>query len=316
MQLRTNTMAINAMRNISIAGAGMAQAASRLASGFRINRAADDPSGLAISESMRAQIRGLDQASRNAQTGTNLLRTADGALTEIQAMLQRINEIIIAAANDTNNLQNREALQLEVNQLMAEIDGMSARATFNNRQLFSGDYAVGANHGGLWIQTGANHGQGMRIFIEEMGVNAIDAATEGSIYQGSPTGPGMDPNFEFRFANLMRITDADDPSNNQDGFQGMTGADIARFSDVLGAAINHVSLQRASIGAMENRLEFTIRNLDQTSENLTDAESRIRSADMALEMMRFVRYQVLQQTGMMVLAQANRRAGIFVELLS
>jgi len=314
MQLRTNTMAINAHRNIGITGSGMMQAMHRLSSGFRINTAADDPAGLAISETMRAQIRGLDQASRNAQDGISMLGTAEAAVISVQSMLQRIREIIIQAANDTNNVTNREALQMEVNELMAEIDLVSSAAMFNNRPLLSGSHAPGTSTGDdLWLQTGPNPGQGMTVNIGAVSVYHIDQAT----FTDAALGSSTDPNFRFAFHALRSFPHSSDPSSPpmQPGFVGMDGVDIARFQPVLDAAIDHINMERASLGAMQNRLEFTTRSLDVASENLQDAESRIRNADMALEMMRFVRYQVLQQTGMMVLAQANRAPGTFLELL-
>ena len=311
MQLRTNTIALNAHRNLGITGAGMASAMFRLSSGFRINTAADDPAGMAISESMRAQIRGLDQASRNVQNGISLIETADAGLDSVHGMLQRIREIIVQAANDTNNLLNREAQQREVDQLMAEIDTMGDVVRFNSRRLFSGDFAPGvANGDGLWLQTGPNAGQGMTVHIGAVSVDAIDSRTVDGAHPGSPADPDR-----FTFARLRSGPGSGPGGTNEYGFANLTGNQIGNFTDVLDAAVNLISTERASLGAMGNRLEFTNRSLNVASENLQDAESRIRNADMALEMMRFVRYQVLQQMGMLVLAQANRHPGIFLELM-
>ena len=272
MVINTNVLALNSHRSMKNVGAAIARSSERLSSGLRINRAADDAAGLAISEKMRAQIRGLAQASTNAADGVSLVQTAEGALQEVQDMLHRMRQLALQAGNDTLQLEDRRLIQLEVSQLIQEIDATAARTEFNQRKLINGDASAG-----LHLQIGANQGQGMTIRIGNM-----DAAS-------------------------LTVDDVTISVTN--------GAVAAGVLTAIDEAITAISEQRAHLGAYQNRLEHTIRNLDVSHENLSAAESRIRDADMAKEMMRLTQNNVLGQAAISMLAQANQGPQSLLQLL-
>lgn len=262
-------MAMNVYRNLVHNYNMMNKSLERLSSGLRINRAADDAAGLAISEKMRAQIRGLEMAEKNALDGISLLQTAEGALNETHAILHRIRELAVQAANDTYTLQERQAMQEEMNQLLDELDSISGRTEFNTQKLLDGSFQ------NKKIHIGANSGQHITISIGTMGVQALGLENLRADATGDTGG-------------ILTQSEANDAIG------------------IVDAAINKVSSERARIGATQNRLEHTINNLSVTRENLIAAESRIRDADIAKEMMNFVRYQILTQVGQVLLAQANQ----------
>lgn len=270
MIINHNVMAMTAYRNMTYNHSMMNQSLERLASGLRINRAADDAAGLAISEKMRAQIRGLEMAEKNALDGISLLQTAEGALNESHAFLHRIRELAVSAANDTNMTENdRQAMQAEVNELLDELDAITDRTEFNKQKLLDGTFT------NKKLQIGANSGQNTTVSIDKIDVEAL----------------GLED---------LRADDT-----------GTTGGILTQESandalDMLDGAMNKVSMQRAKIGAQQNRLEHTINNLATTRENLTAAESRIRDADMAKEIMKFTKYNILTQASMAMLAQAQQ----------
>lgn len=270
MIINHNVMAMTAYRNMSYNHSMMNQSLERLSSGLRINRAADDAAGLAISEKMRAQIRGLEMAEKNALDGISLLQTAEGALNESHAILHRIRELSVSAANDTNMTANdRQAMQAEVNELLDELDAITDRTEFNQQKLLDGTFT------NKKLQIGANSGQNTTVSIDKMDVEALD----------------------------LESLRADD-TGTTGGILTQEGANDAL--DLLDDAVNKVSLQRSRIGAQQNRLEHTINNLSVTRENLTAAESRIRDADMAKEIMNFTKYNILNQASMAMLAQAQQ----------
>lgn len=272
-------MAMNAYRNLSANYSMMNKSLERLSSGLRINRAADDPAGLAISEKMRAQIRGLEMAEKNALDGISLLQTAEGALNESHAILHRIRELSLQAANDTHMTEvDRQAMQGEVNELLDELDAITGRTEFNNQKLLDGSFT------NKKIHTGANSGQNMDVSIDKMDVDSL----------------GLED---------LRA----DASGTTGGILTQEGANDAL--DILDSAINKVSMQRAQIGAKQNRLEHTVNNLGVTRENLTTAESRIRDADIAKEMMNFTKYNILAQASMAMLAQAQQIPQGILQLL-
>ena len=445
MVVRTNVFALNAHRNMKNVGAEQQRASNRLASGFRINSAADDAAGLAISETMRAQIRGLDQASRNAQDGQALINTAEGGMQEIQNMLQRVRELTVQAANDTNVQLNRDQISLEIAQLFEEIDEMANRTQFNGMNLLTGDFEAGegtagtptllADGDGWWragvgnppavyigADTAANDATPLAVttWQEALGavldndiaggtdqqkvdllltwgfIRRVEGATgteqfqlwqnggwnvnlagadateilanledEGSdvthqaimdraqseggfrevadgdvlVAVGAQPGTGnlvfqIGANSEqimraeiadMRLAALIERNDLTQVwvdnledlggkfgSNDGDGF---TGDEITGFIDDVQKLLDDVSWQRAKLGAYSNRLDFTSRSLDITSENLSDAESRVRNTDMAREMMRFTMSNVLQQAAVSMLAQANQLPNNLLQLL-
>jgi len=272
-------MAMNAYRNVNLNYSMMNQSLERLSSGLRINRAADDAAGLAISEKMRAQIRGLDMAEKNALDGISLLQTAEGALNETQAILHRIRELSVRSANDTNmTAADRQAMQAEVNALLDELDAITDRTEFNTQKLLDGSFTDKKLH------IGANAGQSMTISIEKMDVDALDLSS-------------------------LRADD----TGTTGGILTQEGANDAL--EKLDNSMNKVSMQRARIGATQNRLEHTVNNLATTRVNLTAAESRIRDADIAKEMMNFVKYQMLTQVSMAMLAQAQQIPQGLLQLL-
>jgi flagellin len=263
MVVQTNVLALNSHRNMKNVGATQKQASSRLASGYRINNAADDAAGLAISEKMRAQIRGLDMASKNAQDGQALIMTAEGGLQEITNMIQRVRELTVQAGNDTNTEDDVALIDLEIEQLSEEIAAMAGRTEYNTLEILSGDFEG-------TFQIGPNQDQTMEISIE------FDI-----------------PEF--------------------DGY-GDTGT--ARDAlDGIDEVLMEIAEVRAQLGAYQNRLEYTYRSLDISSENLSDSESRIRNTDMAKEMMKFTQSNVLQQAAVSMLAQANQLPQNLLQLL-
>ncbi|MCE5169311.1 flagellin FliC [Paenibacillus profundus] len=268
MFINTNVGAINAHRNLGMNNAAMGKTMEKLSSGFRINRAADDAAGLAISEKMRFQIGGMNQAMRNAQDGISLIQTAEGALTEVHSMLQRLNTLANQSATGTYDNKDRDNTQKEVDALLAEIDNITNSTEFNGISLLN-------NTGKVSFQIGVSKDNVLEADLKKMGSEALD------------------------LKDLEIKTQAD------------AGTALAKIE----AAINTVSEQRASFGAVQNRLEHTINNLGVTAENLSASESRIRNADMAKEMTDFTRNQILVQAGTAMLAQANSAPQSVLKLL-
>lgn len=275
MRINHNIMALNAYRQLSINNTGVQKSLEKLSSGLRINRAADDAAGLAISEKMRAQIRGLEQASRNSQDAISLIQTAEGALNETHAILQRMRELVVQAGNlGTNQGEDLQAIQDEIDNLITEIDGIAQRTQFNGKTLLNGSFASTA----LTFQIGANQTQQLELTIAAMDSTAL-------------TVNGID------------VT----------GFT--TSADVDSAITTIDTAIKAVSAERSKLGAVQNRLEHTIKNLDNAAENLTAAESRIRDVDMAKEMMEFTKMNILSQAAQAMLAQANMQPQAVLQLL-
>jgi len=270
MQINNNIMAFNAYRNLNTTQGDMAKSLEKLSSGFRINRAADDAAGLTISEGLRAEVRGSQQAIRNAQDGISFVQTAEGALDEVHGMLQRMRELAVQAANSTSE---GEAEQAEIEELVAEIEAIGERTEFSGRQVFA-DWS----DNGFSLQVGANDGNSISVELD-LGLNTEE------------TGDGE----EAAVGGLIDV--------NLDGLDVQDDAGDA--ISALDTAIENVSDTRAKLGATQNRLESAVRNLQVGVENLSAAESRIRDTDMAQEMVQFTRHQILQQAGTSMLAQAN-----------
>ncbi|MQN01737.1 MAG: flagellin [Lachnospiraceae bacterium] len=262
MVVQHNMQAANANRMLGITTNARAKSTEKLSSGYKINRAADDAAGLAISEKMRSQVRGLDRASTNAQDGVSVVQTAEGALNEVHSMLQRMNELATQAANDTNTTKDRSEIQLEMSQLSSEIDRVQSTTQFNTMNLLDGHFT------GKSLQVGALSGQSIVLSIGNM----------------STSGLGID-------GTKLSVNSYENAGNAMSAIQ---------------KAIDIVSSQRASLGAVQNRLEHTIANLDNISENTQSAESRIRDTDMAKEMVTWSKNNILQQAGQSMLAQANQ----------
>ena len=275
MRINNNLMAMNTHRQLGITNNSSARNMEKLSSGYRINRAGDDAAGLSISEKMRAQVRGLNQASRNAQDGISLIQTAEGALNETQAILQRMRELAVQAANDTNVTKDRTAIEEELTTLIDEIDRIADSTTFNQKTLLDGSLSPSTN--AVNFQIGADCGVSMQLEIGDMRAAALSvdsvAACVGSY------------------------------------------ADATATIDTINTAIEAVSEQRSKLGAAQNRLEHTIKNLDNASENIQASESRIRDVDMAKEMMDFTKNNILQQAAQAMLAQANQAPQGVLQLL-
>ena len=270
MVVRTNVMGINANRQLNMNNSAVSKSLEKLSSGFRINRAGDDASGLAISEKMKAQIKGLEQASANAQDAISLVQTAEGATTEIHNMLNRMVELATKSANGTYDTNvDRKAIQAEVDSLLAEVDRITDSTNFNGTTLLDGSMTQ------LVLQIGAEQSDKITV-----AVTALDA-------QG------------LSVKNLK----VDSVSNANAAIQ------------TVKTAINKVSTQRANLGAIQNRLENTVNNLDTTAENMTAANSRIRDTDMAKEMMNYTKMNVLTQAAQAMLAQANQQPQSVLQLL-
>ncbi len=277
MIVQHNMTALNANRQLNITNGSLAKKTEKLSSGYRVNRAADDAAGLSISEKMRAQIRGLDQASSNAQDGISLIQTAEGALNEIHSVLQRMRELTVQAANDTNVTADRRAIAKEIRALTSEIDRIATQTEFNTMKLLSGRFS------GKVLQVGANGSQTISLKISAMTAGKLGVSAK--VIAGAISKSGA------------------------------TGKDITKLISVVNKAISKVSLQRSALGALQNRLEHTIANADNMSENLQSAESKIRDANMADEMVAYSSFSILQQAGQSMLAQANQSTQGVLSLL-
>ncbi len=255
LRIQNNVEAFNAHRQLVGTSAKLGKSIERLSSGYRINRAADDAAGLAISERLRAQVRGLGQSQRNAQDAVSMVQTAEGALTEVHSMLQRVRELAVQYKNGSLSATDKNAIQSEVNQLASEIERIGTSSQFNGINLLSGATSVS-------FQVGSNDGEVIAVSTISLG-SSVSAAT-----------------FSLTAAGTADISEID-------------------------AAIANVSSTRATFGAVQNRLEHTLNNLATYQENLVASESRIRDVDMASEMVNFTKFQILQQAGVSMLAQAN-----------
>lgn len=276
MIIQHNMAAANTNRQLGVTGGNLAKSTEKLSSGYKINRAGDNAAGLSISEKMRGQIRGLDQASTNAQDGISLIQTAEGALNETHSILQRMRELAVQASNDTNASADRTAITSELTQLTSEITRIGSQTEFNTKKLLGGTYSTAA----LNLQVGANEGQNITVAIGDMRSSALGIAAAGTI--------------SFSVGTYAKATSA---------------------ITVINSAITQVSNQRSLLGAVQNRLEHTIANADNTSENLQAAESRIRDVDMAKEMVKYSKDSVLQQAAQSMLAQANQSTQGVLSLL-
>ena len=246
---------------LGLTTSSLAKTTEKLSSGYKVNRAADDAAGLAISEKMRRQIRGLTQASANAQDGISCVQTAEGALNEVHDMLQRMNELATKAANDTNTTEDQDYINMEVQALKSEIDRVASTTTFNQQNLLDGSFT------GKHLQVGAESGQYIDISIKPM----------------TASGLGITSSFSVS-----------------------TQTKAAAAISTIKAAISSLNRQRAALGAIQNRLEHTIKNLDNIAENTQAAESQIRDTDMATEMVRYSNNNILSQAGQSMLAQSNQ----------
>jgi len=289
MVINHNMSAINSHRVIKFKNWDLDKNVEKLSSGMRINRAGDDASGLAVSEKMRSQIRGLRQATRNTEDGISLIQTAEGYLGESHAILQRIRELAVQAANGVYTSEDRMQIQVEVSALIDEIDRIASHAQFNEMNLLTGRFAreTGENRvtASMWFHIGANMDQRERVYIGTMNSQGLGLKN---------------------------------PVGNPETASFISISTISKANATIGTidqALKKLSKQRADLGAYQNRLEHAAKGLMSGYENLQAAESRIRDTDMAEEMSDFVKNQILQQSGMAMLAQANTKPQQVLQLL-
>ena len=264
MVVQHNLTAMNSNRMLGITTSTQAKSTEKLSSGYKVNRAADDAAGLAISEKMRRQVRGLTQASLNAQDGISCVQTAEGALNEVHDMLQRMNELAVKAGTDTLQSKDRDYIQSEVDALLSEIDRVSATTTFNEQKLLDGTFSK----------------KSLQVGSESVSSNQI------MMNIGSMSASGLK-------INSLKVS-------------GTDGSVARKSIDSIKAALEAVSQQRSDLGAVQNRLEHTVKNLDNVVENTQSSESKIRDTDMATEMVRYSNNNILAQAGQSMLAQANQ----------
>ncbi|WP_088009532.1 flagellin [Indiicoccus explosivorum] len=301
MIINHNITALNTHRQLSSASQAQSSSMEKLASGLRINKAGDDAAGLAISEKMRGQIRGLDQASRNAQDGISLIQTAEGALNETHDILQRMRELAVQSANDTNTDTDRSEIQKEVNELASEISRIGDDTEFNTKNLLDGTFSG-------TFQIGANEGQNLQISVNDMRTDALqvgkvytanttdgttligqDGTTVLGTWQaaGAESAPGAGDGTAAGYYDASAVLVLESDAALAAGAKGALGVDVSSQTaadaaiTTINNAIESVSAERSKLGANQNRLEHTINNLGTSSENLTAAESRIRDVDYA-----------------------------------
>ena len=285
MVINHNMSAMFADRQLGVTGLGLSKDMEKLSSGERINRAGDDASGLAVSEKMRSQIRGLNQASQNASNGISFIQVTEGYLQETTDIMQRIRELAVQSANGIYSDEDRMQIQVEVSQLVAEVDRIASQAQFNGMNMLTGRFAQSAGENAvtssMWFHIGANMDQRMQVYIGTMTAAALgvkDVGTEDVLSISTP-----------EFAN--------------------------RAIGTIDEALKKINKQRADLGGYQNRMEYAVKGLDIASENLQASESRIRDTDMASQMVEFTKNSVLQQAGTAMLAQANTQSQNVLSLL-
>ena len=285
MVINHNMSAMFANRQLGITGLGLSKDMEKLSSGERINRAGDDASGLAVSEKMRSQIRGLNRASQNAQNGISFIQTTEGYLQETTDIMQRIRELAIQSSNGIYSDEDRMQIQVEISALVSEVDRIASSAQFNGMNMLTGRFArpMGENvvTASMWFHIGSNMDQRMQVYIGTMSATALgirEIGTEEKITLATPE-------------------------------------DANRAIGTIDEALKKINKQRADLGAYQNRMEYTVKGLNIAAENLQASESRIRDTDMASQMVEFTKNSVLQQAGTAMLAQANSQSQNVLSLL-
>ena len=285
MIINHNLSAMFADRSLKVTQVYLDKNMEKLSSGLRVNRAGDDASGLAVSEKMRAQIRGLNQASTNASNGISFIQTTEGYLQETQDVVHRIRELAVQASNGIYTAEDRQYIQIEVSQLIAEVDRIASHAQFNGMNLLTGRFGrmTGENvvTASMWFHIGANMDQRTQVFIGTMTAAGLGIRNVGD-------------------RSILTLSTPDDAN---------------RAIGTLDAAMRLINKQRADLGAYQNRLEHAVRGIDIGAENLQAAESRIRDTNMAREMVGYTTNQILTQSGTAMLAQANQRGQTVLQLL-
>src|SRR5215469_3355901 len=285
MIINHNLSAMFADRSLKVTQVALTKDMEKLSSGLRINRAGDDASGLAVSEKMRSQIRGLNQASTNAQNGISFIQVAEGYLQESEDIIQRMRELSVQSSNGIYSAEDRQYIQIEVSALVAEIDRIASHAQFNGMNLMTGRFGrlIGENviTASMWFHIGANMDHRRQVYI------------------GTMTAKGL---------GIRNVGD--------DSILTLSAPDSAnRAIGTLDAAIKKINKQRADLGAYQNRLEHAVRGLDVGAENMQASESRIRDTNMANETVGYTKNQILTQAGTAMLAQANQRGQTVLQLL-
>ncbi len=342
MRIQNNLMAMNTHRQLGSNQIASSKSTEKLSSGLRINRAADDAAGLSISEKMRAQIRGLNRASSNAQDGISLIQAAEGALQESHSILQRVRELAVQGANDVNASEDRVAIKGEIDQLGLELDRIATSTNFNGKYILSGLYAkeepdsipaelgdegLGISYvGAINIQVGANTLSSDTIQLNLSGVSAkgllgdvwVDPQDKSDVQADEAFFPTSGP----VIPGIEEAANAETGASSIVGFQallnvidGKTPEGEVLDADTLPTGIALVNDLRSNLGSIQNRLEHTISNVDTIAENMQAAESRIRDVDMAREMMRFTTSNILNQAATAMLAQANQAPQSVLSLL-
>ena len=310
MIVQHNMTALNANRMLGINDSQISKSTEKLSSGYRINRAADDAAGLTISEKMRGQIRGLTRASDNAQDGISLIQKAEGALNEISSVLQRMRELTVQASNDTNVSSDRNAIAAELYQLASEITRIATQTEFNTMKLLDGTFT--SKH----LQVGANTSQQIKVNIgcltaASLGLWNSSSKQHIGMVETEKYNPNVGANAKEDIAKTFFANKG--VSTISQVVQQYSTATV--YIKVVDCALNQVSALRSNLGALQNRLDHTIANADNVAENLTSAESRIRDVDMAEEMVTYSKYNILQQAGQSMLAQANQATQGVLSLL-
>ncbi|MEE1166197.1 MAG: flagellin [Treponema sp.] len=285
MVINHNMSAMYANRQLGVTGLGISKDMEKLSSGERINRAGDDASGLAVSEKMRAQIRGLNQASQNAANGISFIQTTEGYLQETTDIMQRIRELAVQSSNGIYSDEDRMQIQVEISALVSEVDRIASSAQFNGMNMLTGRFAMPTGEnvvtGSMWFHIGANMDQRMQVYIGTMSATALgirEVGTETKISLATPE-------------------------------------DANRAIGTIDEGLKKINKQRADLGAYQNRMEYSVKGLDISAENLQASESRIRDTDMASQMVSFTKNSVLQQAGTAMLAQANTMSQNVLSLL-
>lgn len=313
LSINQNIMAMNSYRNLSLTQSNLGKSLEKLSSGFRINRAADDSSGLAISEGLRSQVRGNKQAVKNAQDGISVVQTAEGALNEVHDMLQRMRELAVKGSNDTNDDKSRAFIEQEMGQLKMELVRVAASTNFDGRKL-------------LWngekIEKGVVTGADTFAIPEGTDQKAWWDKSNGALaFQVGANGDAQIDDITVQLEDMVTVTLAslkDSKYSVKGTAADITIKDHAGYMAQIGkidTAIHAVSKLRSDFGSIQNRFEHTINNLNVAVENLSASEARIRDTDMAEEMMQFTRGQILQQAGTSMLAQANQVPQTVLSLL-
>ena len=285
MVINHNMSAMFADRTLGVTGLSLSKDMEKLSSGEKINRAGDDASGLAVSEKMRSQIRGLNKASENALNGISFIQVAEGYLQETTDIMQRIRELAVQSSNGIYSDEDRMQIQVEVSALVAEVDRIASQAQFNGMNMLTGRFAQSQGENAItasmWFHIGANMDQRMQVFIGTMTASALgvkDIAGEEIMNLGTPESAN-------------------------------------RAIGTLDEALKKINKQRADLGGYQNRMEYAVKGLDIAAENLQASESRIRDTDMAQRMVEFTKNEVLQQSGTAMLAQANAQSQNVLSLL-